>query len=49
MRVIACIEDRAVIRRTLIHLRLWEEPEPRPPPIILPPELLDIEYVPCFE
>ncbi len=34
MKVIAFIEDRAVIWRILICLRLWEEPEPRPPPII---------------
>ncbi len=49
IRVVACIEERAVIRRILMHLRLWEEPEPRPPPIIEPPAPVDIEYIPCYE
>jgi hypothetical protein len=49
MKIIACIEDRSVIRRILKHVRLWEGPEPRPPPIIEPPMPIDIEYVPCFE
>ena len=49
MKIIAFLEDRAVIRRILTHLRLWDEPEPRPPPIIEPPTPIDIEYVPCFE
>lgn len=34
MHIVACIEDRAIIRRILSHLRLWEEPEPRPPPLL---------------
>ena len=49
MRLVACINDRAVIRRILIHLRLWEELEPRSPTIIEPPMPIDIEYVPYFE
>jgi hypothetical protein len=49
MRVIAFIEDRTVIRHIIKHVRLWEEPEPRPPPIIEPPMHIGIEYVPCFE
>ncbi len=47
MRVVAFIEDRAVIRRILIHLLLREEPQARPPPVIEPPMPIDIEHVPC--
>ncbi len=49
MKVVAFIDDRAIIRRILIHLWLWNDPEPRPPPIIVPPEPIEIEYVPCYE
>ena len=28
MRIIAFIEEEAVIRKILEHLRIWEEPEP---------------------
>jgi hypothetical protein len=49
MKVVAFIEDRAVIRRILCHLRLWKEPDPHPPPVIEPPMSIDIEYVPCYE
>jgi len=30
MRIIAFIEEQEVIRKILEHLKLWEEPEPRP-------------------
>ncbi len=45
----AFIEERAVIGRILVHLRLWEEPQARPPPIAETPRPIDIEYVTCFE
>jgi hypothetical protein len=32
MRIIAFIEEGEAIRKILEHLKLWEEPEPRPPP-----------------
>ena len=32
MKVIAFIEEFAVIRKILKHLDLWEDQEPRPPP-----------------
>ena len=34
MRIIAFIEEEAVIRKIMEHLRLWEDPEPRPPPAV---------------
>ena len=47
MRVVSFIEEEAVIRKILEHLKLWEEPEPRPPPAV--PEQVDIQYVPFFD
>jgi hypothetical protein len=47
MRVIAFIEEKAVIRKILEHLKLWLEPEPRPPPAV--PEQVDLQYVPFFD
>ncbi len=47
MRVIAFIEEKAVIRKILEHLKLWLEPEPRPPPAV--PEQGDLQYVPFFD
>ena len=47
MRVISIIEEQEVIRRILEHLKLWEDPEPRPPPAV--PEQVDIQYVPFFD
>jgi hypothetical protein len=32
MRVIAVVDDPAIVRNILRHLRLWIEPLPRPPP-----------------
>ena len=49
MKIVAFIEEGAVIRRILSHLRLWEEPEPRPPPVAEMPVPMETEYVPCFE
>ena len=43
MRIIAFIEEEEVIRKILEHLKLWQEPEPRPPPAV--PEQVDLEYV----
>ena len=40
------IEEEVVIRKILEHLKRWEEPEPRPPPVV--PEQVDIQYVPFF-
>jgi len=31
MRIIAFIKEQEVILKILEHLRLWDEPEPRPP------------------
>jgi hypothetical protein len=47
MRIIAFIEEEAVIRKILEHLKLWWEPEPRPPPAV--PEQVDIQYVPFVD
>ena len=46
MRIIAFIEDPRVVRAILVHLSLWDAPQPRPPPGAADgPE--DFEYVPC--
>ena len=37
------IEEEQAIRRILEHLKLWEAPQPRPPPTV--PEQVDIQYV----
>jgi hypothetical protein len=47
MRIIAFIEEDVIIRKILEHLRLWEEPEPRP--LLDVPEQGDIQYVPFFD
>ena len=47
MRIIAFIEGEEVIRKILEHLKLWEEPELRPPSAV--PEQVDIQYVPFFD
>ena len=47
MKIIAFIEEAAVIRKILEHLRLWEEPEPRAPPPL--PAQMDIEYLPFLD
>jgi len=33
--------------KILEHLKLWDEPEPRPPPLV--PDQVDIQYVPLFD
>jgi len=45
MRIIAFIEEKAVIRKILLHLNRWEEPEPLP----AVPEQADVQYVPFFD
>ena len=47
MKIIAFIEEEAVIRKILEHLRLWEEPEPRALPSL--PVQMDIEYLPFLD
>lgn len=47
MKIIAFIEEAAIIRKILEHLRLWEEPEPRAPPPL--PAQMDIEYLPFLD
>ena len=47
MKIIAFIEEVAVIRKILEHLRLWEEPAPRAPPLL--PVQMDIEYLPFLD
>jgi hypothetical protein len=47
MRIISFVEEEVVIRKILEHLRLWEDPEPRPPPAV--PELVDLQYVQFFD
>jgi hypothetical protein len=47
MRIIAFIEEEAVIRMILEHLKLWEQQEPRPPTAV--PEQVDLQYVPFFD
>ena len=47
MKAISVIERPSMIRRILEHLELWEEEEPRPPPV--PLEMVcepDADYVP---
>ena len=46
MRIISIIEEGDVIRKIMEHLKLWEEPDPRPPPAV--PEQVDIQYVRLF-
>jgi hypothetical protein len=41
------IEEEQAIRRILEHLKLWEAPQPRPPPTV--PEQVDIQYVPFVD
>ncbi len=46
----AFIEERAVIGRILVHLRLWEEPQARPPPIAeTPPASPKLTILPLKE
>jgi hypothetical protein len=47
MRIVAFIEESQGVRKILEHLKLWEEPEPRPPPVV--PEQVDIQYFPFFD
>jgi hypothetical protein len=47
MRIIPFIEEEQAIRRILEHLKLWEAPQPRPPPTV--PEQVDIQYVPFVD
>ena len=47
MKIAAFIEEAAVIRRILEHLRLWEERPPRAPPPL--PVQMDIECLPFLE
>lgn len=47
MKIIAFIEEEAVIGQILEHLRLREDPEPRPPPAV--PGQVDIQCVPFFD
>ncbi len=47
MRLISFIEEEEVIRKILEHLKLWEEPEPRPPPAV--PEQVEVQYIPFFD
>ena len=47
MKIIAFIEEAAIIRKILEHLRLWEEPAPRAPPLL--PAQMDIEYLPFLD
>ena len=50
MRIIAFIEELAVIRKILKHLDLWEGQEPRPPPAGEETEAVqELEYVPIHE
>lgn len=39
MEIIACIEEWTVIRKILMHLGLWEQPQRAPPPPLLPHKL----------
>jgi len=47
MRIISFIEEGEVTGQILEHLRLREDPEPRPPPTV--PGQVDIQYVPFFD
>ena len=49
MRIIAFIEELAVIRKILKHLDLWEDQEPRPPSEEEPEAVQELEYMPCFD
>ncbi len=47
MRIIAFLEEPQVVEKILRHLRLWDQPEPRPPPVPqLSPLVVEFEYVP---
>jgi len=45
MTIISFLEDPAVVKRILVHLKLWEVPE-RSPPSVSPPR--DFIYDPDF-
>ena len=45
MKIICFLEDRAVVKRILVHSKLWDAPERSPP---LPPALRDFIYDPDF-
>ena len=47
MKIIAFIEEAAVLRKILENLRLWEEPEPRAPPPL--PTQMDVEDLPFLD
>lgn len=45
MRIISFIEDPLLVRKILVHLKLWDTPERSPPRSPTPP---DIVYDPDF-
>jgi hypothetical protein len=47
MRIIAFIEEEAVLGQILEHPKLREDPQPRPPPSV--PEAVDIQYDPFLD
>jgi hypothetical protein len=49
MRLISFIEDELIVRKIQKHLKLWEEPIPRAPPVPEQEQPPDIEYVPFLD